>query len=131
MKRVLVAVAVVLVALVQAGVTAEASVFCSSDPAIHFTDAVGHPHTVYLTSYGDGTEHSGAVNSTKDSYAIESSDGGHKTKVKLWILVPDDSRKHFHVRFVVSTQPNGAGTVLMKHDGNSGHPYHFDFDLVT
>lgn len=120
---------VVVAALIQAGITAEAHVWCSEDPAIQFVDAAGQSQTVYLTSYADGIEHSGAVSAQTYTYSIERSDGGHKTRVRLMVVVPDDGRKHFHVRFVVSTNPNGAGKVLTEHKGNSGHGYALDFEV--
>lgn len=114
--------------LLQAGMTAEAAEFCSDDPAIHFVDAAGKSQTVYLTTYGEGLDHAGAVNAQRYSYSVEKTDGGHKTKVRLRVIVPDQSRQHFHVRFVVSTGPNSAGTVLHRHEGDSGHAYALDFE---
>lgn len=122
---------VVVAALMQAGITAEAQVWCSDDPAIHFVNAAGQSQTVYLTSYGDGIQHSGAVGAQTYTYSIERHDDGHKTKVRLRVVVPDDGRKHFAVRFVVSTNPNGAGKVLTQHNGNSGHATALDFEVPS
>jgi len=120
---------VVVAALMQAGITAEAHVWCSEDPAIHFINAAGQSQTVYLTSYGDGIQHLEAVRAQTYTYSIERRDGGHKTRLRVMVVVPDDGRRHFQVQFVVSTDPNGAGKVLMKHKGNSGHAYALDFEV--
>jgi hypothetical protein len=128
-KRLFIAViGVVAAVLFQAGTGAASSEWCSDDPAIHYIDAAGHAQTVYLTSYADGLDHSGALKAQRYTYAVTRSDGGHKTKVKLLVMVPGESRTHFHVRFVVSTSPNGAGTVLDKHEGDSGHVQNLDFE---
>jgi hypothetical protein len=86
---------------------------------------------VYLTTLGDGVQHSRAVHTQAYAYTIEYSDNGRRTKLKMHVLVPDDSRNHFHVRWVVSTGPSGAGIVLTHHDGDSGHASDFDVDVPS
>lgn len=125
----LVVTAVGAAALLQAGITAEAAEICSEDPAIHFIDAAGHPRTVYLTTYWEGVEHSRAVHGQRYSYSIQRSEEGRRTTVKLRITVPDDSRKHFHIHFVVSTSPNGTGTRLTQHGGESGRGNDLEFEI--
>ena len=115
--------------LLQAGITAQAAEICSEDPAIHFIDSAGHQRTVYLTTYWEGVEHSHAVHALRYTHSVGRSDGGRTTTVKLRITVPDDSRKHFHVHFVVSTSPNGAGTRLTQHGGESGHANDLEFEI--
>jgi hypothetical protein len=124
----IVAVAVGAAVLLQAGVTAEAAEVCSEDPAIHFIDAWGHPQTVYLTNYWEGVEHTRAVKAERYLYTVERIDTGHRTKVRLRVIVPDDSPKHFHVRFTVTTSPNGAGIRLAEHHGESGHINDLEFE---
>lgn len=111
--------------------TASAAEWCSDDPAIRFVDAGGHSRTLYLTTYGDGVEHSIAVRTQAYAFTTQYGDHGRKTKLKLHVYVPDDSRNHFHVRWVLSTSPNGAGIVLAHHDGDSGHTSDFDVDLPS
>lgn len=128
MKRSLLAAPLAALALFLSALTAVASEWCSEDPPIHFVDATGHTRTVYLTAYGEGVEHSHAVSAVSYTSAIEYGDHGHKTKVRLVVFVPDDSRHHFHVRTVVSTGPGGTGVVLARHDGDSGHGSAVDFE---
>ncbi len=132
MKRILVVAPIaVAAALIQAGTTAAAAEWCSDDPAIYLVDAAGNRHTVYLTTYGEGLEHKPQVSAQSYAYSLESADGGHKTKVKLQMFVPDGSAHHFHVHSVVSTGPNGTGRVLAHHDGDSGHANAMDFELES
>jgi hypothetical protein len=130
-KRGLLAVPAVALALLLSAVTSAASEWCSDDPAIHFRDGSGHIQTVYLTTFGEGVEHSHAVSAEAYSYGTEIGDHGHKTTVKLTVFVPDDSRRHFHVRCVVSTGPGGTGIVLAHHDGESGHNSDLEFELKS
>jgi hypothetical protein len=112
-------------------VTAAAAEWCSDDPAIRFVDASGHLRTVYLTTYGDGLEHSQQVSAQVYTYTVKYSDNGHKTKLKLKVYVPDDGRHHFHVRSTVSTGPGGTGVVLGHHDADSGHASDLDFEVAS
>jgi hypothetical protein len=129
-KRILVVAPIaVAAALIQAGTTAAAAEWCSDDPAIYLVDAAGNRHTVYLTTYGDGLEHKPQVTAQTYWYSLKTADGGHATKVKLHVFVPDARTHHFHVRSVVSTGPNGTGQVLAHHDGDSGHANGMDFEL--
>lgn len=128
MKRLLVvASAVAALVLMQAGTTAEASEWCSDDPAITFFDAQGESHTVYLTSSAKGLEHLAALEAQTYTISVESTDDGSRTKVGLRVIVPDQTGEHFNVRFVVSTSPNGAGTVLRLRNGESGQVSELNF----
>ena len=127
--RALLAIPAVALALVLAAISGSASEWCSEDPAIHFVDAKGNTHTVYLTAYGDGVEHSHAVSATTFTYCTEYGDHGQKTKIRLVVFVPDDCRHHFHVRTLVSTGPGGTGVVLAHHDSDSGHSSDLEFEI--
>jgi hypothetical protein len=130
-KRGLLVIPAVALALLLSAVNAAASEWCSDDPTIHFRDGGGHIQTVYLTTYGDGLEHVHAVRAQAYSFGTEVGDHGHKTKVKLTVFVPDDSRHHFHVRWVVSTGPGGTGIVLARHEGDSGHNSDLEFEVSS
>ena len=128
-KRGLFVVLTAALALWLSSVTAAAAEWCSDDPAIHFRDGTGHVHTVYLTTYGDGVEHTHAVRSVAYVYGVRYRDHGRSTQLNLRVFVPDDSKHHFHVRYVVSTGPGGTGKVLGRHDGDSGQSSGFSVDV--
>jgi len=115
----------VAVALWLSTISAAAAEWCSNDPAIHFVNASGRLQTVYLTTYGEGVEHANAVSAVAYTYVTQYGDHGRKTQLKLRVFVPDDSRHHFHVRWVVSTGPGGTGKILGRHDGDSGQSNSF------
>ena len=131
MKRRLLVIPAVALAFMLSAVTAAAAEWCSEDPAIRFVDASGHQHTVYLTTYGEGLDHSAQVRAQAYSYTVEYIDNGHKTRLRLIVYVPDDGRHHFHVRSTVSTGPNGSGVVLGHHDADSGHASDIDFEVAS
>lgn len=131
MKRGLVVVPAVALGLLLSAVDAAAAEWCTNDPAIHFVDASGHAQTVYLTTYGDGVEHTRAVNAETFSYVVEYGDHGRKTHLRLKVFVPDDSRHHFHVRCIVSTGPFGMGKVLARHDSDSGQGADLDVEVSS
>ena len=131
MKRGLLVVPTVALALWLSAVTAAAAEWCSDDPAIHFRDAGGQTRTVYLTTLGDGFQHSHAVSAVAYTYGVEYGDHGRQTHLRLRLFVPDDSLHHFHVRWIVSSGPNATGTIFARHDGDSGHSADFDVAIAA
>ena len=130
-RRLFVVIPAVGLAFILSAVTAAAAEWCSDDPPIRFVDASGHLRTVYLTTYGEGLDHSQQVSAQAYRYTIQYSDNRHKTKLKLTVYVRDDGRRHFHLRSIVSTGPNGTGVVLGHHDADSGHASDFDFEVAS
>ncbi|HEX6547897.1 MAG TPA: hypothetical protein VF134_04070 [Candidatus Dormibacteraeota bacterium] len=117
------------VLLSQAAISAAAAEFCFDDPALVFVTPSGVPHTVYLTTFAAGLEHSPQVHAQRYSLHLETDRDDRQTEVAVHVLVPNGTSRPFAVHSVISTGPNGTGKRLANRDGISGRPYTLEFEL--
>src|SRR5215216_4080494 len=99
-------------------VGAEEEQWCWTDPAIVVRTPSGNTVVVYLTLGALGTQHADALRAATESYTVQAVSNAPATDVEVQVRVPDDAyAAGFSTVNIVSTQPNGGGTVLDSEPG--------------
>ena len=99
--------------------------WCADDPAIQIGDK-----TVYVTQYAPDSKYMDELHSAK--FQVRVLNLGPSQLVTIAVTTPrvdDETAQPFEVFDVVSTGPNGTGTVLARAHGNSQFPTVLVFKL--
>ena len=122
-----------LLAACVAAVPVMAMEWCLDDPSYTVTTPSGNTVTVYVTQAVLGSQHAGALQSSKLTYTSAGVGllGLAETSVTISDTIPADRYGTFPTEMTVSSEPMGAGTVYGQASGTSGIPMAVTFTLNT
>lgn len=126
MKRKIIAAGGAVAAVGAAGAfTTAFADWCADDPAIQIGDK-----TVYVTQYAPDSSYMDELHSAKFQVRVLNLGGAHLVTIAVTTPhVDDETGQPFEVIDVVSTGPNGTGTVLARAHGHSQYPTVLVFKL--
>jgi len=101
-----------------------AAEWCDTDPLVLIRTPAGNEVPVYLLIGVLGAEHLPAAQAASiiyTSYLTKAKSGGEATRVRLIVLVPDDSfGSGFPTQVAASSGPMGSGSPYDRAEGTSG-----------
>lgn len=104
--------------------------FCSADPLVLIQTSGGRIVPVFVTTSARGAEHLPAVLAAEIRYAVQTTEDGRATRVKMEVFVADDQfGEHFDTRTVASSSPLATGAVHANAVGHSGRVMRMTFTL--
>jgi hypothetical protein len=101
--------------------------WCSEDPLLSLTAPSGSTERVYVTDYAS-PEYEAQLAQVQVSYTISKRQSTYDGTVLVY--VPRPEHQAFVVRTVVSTGPDGTGSVLGAGWGRAGKPYRVAFQTA-
>ncbi len=100
--------------------------WCADDPAIQIGD-----QTVYVTQYAPDSKYMDELHSARFQVRVLNLGVSHLVTIAVTTpIIDDETGQPFEVIDVVSTGPNGTGTVLARAHGNSQRPNVLVFKLA-
>jgi hypothetical protein len=92
----------------------------------------GTKQNVHVTIFALGVQHRRAVHKATVTWSAAAASGGTSTDVTVTVTVPlDGSTSAFTTKALVSTRPNGMGTVLAHVEGGeAGTPMGLTYTLA-
>src|SRR5215210_1463195 len=124
--------AAVLTLLLTRAPAAFADDWCSDDPLVKIVTLGGTKQYVHVTTFAYGIEHRKALHKAAIIWSVAPASEGTATDVTITTTVPQDgSGGGFPTKMLVSTKPNGKGTVLGQVDaGAAGSPMVVTYTLA-
>lgn len=110
----------------------QAAEWCMRDPALVFKAPHSkHTFTVYATEGVQGVQNEASLRHAKLEF--EAKPGSRKGAVRLRIrsTIPGGNHRSFATVLIVSSEPNGQGTLYGVVMGQSGHPTELIFEFLT
>lgn len=106
--------------------------WCAADPLVKVVTPGGTKQHVHVMIFALGAQHRQALHKSTITWSAAAASGGTATDVTVRVTVPqDESRSPFPTKALVSTRPNGKGTLLAQVDvGQAGTPMELKYTLA-